>query len=154
MWRLLSAILTLLALPPVALSSLTLSLSETSNQFKRESKEVLEFPLFNDIAWNGGFSVTNVTLIDITVDRSLFDYCDLSLYTVDNVQGVLSYHNYHQGEGESEGRGRGWVAFMRGIDLVAGCPSTQSWTESYQRKWKSILVASIQGRVHISLFFL
>ncbi len=34
----------------------------------------------------------NLTLVDIHLDRNLFDYCDLSNYNMDSVRPLLRYH--------------------------------------------------------------
>ncbi len=49
-------------------------------------------PIWSDLAWREALNETGVTLINLTLNRSLFDYCDLSQYTREKIAPLLSAH--------------------------------------------------------------
>jgi arginine decarboxylase len=70
------------------------------------------------------FPDRNATLVDITVSRSLFDFCDLQHYSHESVRKLLEYHNVVRDGERDIGQ---WVAFLpigaKGDSLLTVCPT-------------------------------
>ncbi len=49
-------------------------------------------PIRNDIIWQTEIDEANFTLVNLALDRSLFDYCDLSRYTPQGIAPLLAAH--------------------------------------------------------------
>ena len=58
-----------------------------------EGERAIEMPLFSDLISRNTFAVTNLTVVDILLDRGVFDYCDLGSYNAQGVSNLLLLSN-------------------------------------------------------------
>ena len=67
-------------------------------------------PAYSMLKWNYAFKeVTNMTVIDLQLDQSVFDYCDLTQYTREGILPLLSIY-YNISEGDLEAGRMEWLA--------------------------------------------
>jgi hypothetical protein len=91
----------------------------------------------SDLEWIIDWYTENVTLVDFTRNRTLFDYCDLTQYTAEGIAPLLQASFHHPGSR--------WIAYTSKYrDLATDCPS-ESWADSYTLYWMNMLSGFIQS---------
>jgi hypothetical protein len=116
----------------------------------------LRMPLYSTIPWRDQFEpVYNATLINLLADRTIFDFCDLSSYSLSGIIPLLKHHGYHSDSGGknhanyTDGTNKKWIAFIPDtVTISRDCDKGNSWTTGWKMKWPRIgLAAEIQGKL-------
>ena len=96
---------------------------------------------YNELIWNPNFSVSNVSLVDIHYNISVFNYCNLNAYTSSGVERLLDAHHV-----PVNGT---WVAVlsMSYTEIVVDCMKVQdlSLEERYILYWGKLTSKYIQS---------
>ena len=95
---------------------------------------------YNTLPWNRKYTASNVALVDIFHNVSVFNYCDVNEYTQPGVERLLQAHHVPLNQS--------WVAVVPKYNIVSECMSINkdlSREERYILYWDKRLVKYIQN---------
>jgi hypothetical protein len=92
-------------------------------------------PVYADLLWRQKFSYRNMTIVSLLIDRAVFDYCNLAVYTRVGIAPLLSFHRVAEGSP--------YILYIGGKELTPLCP-VSSMDESYPKYWFGVLSYYIQ----------
>jgi hypothetical protein len=100
-------------------------------------------PIYNHLSyvldrWNVTGAVVNLLL-----DRSIFDYCDVDRYSKDSVLPLLAAHEIQLNDTDLHD---GWIAYLptNNITIATICPKTADWYPSLALTWPQVLASRLQ----------
>ncbi len=103
---------------------------------------------YSSLKWNMDFKYTDMPLVDICYDRNVFDYCDLTKYSIKGVESLL--HAHHINSTIASGK---WVAVISIYNLVIECMTKVSLSndDQYDLYWVKKYSKYIQstGKINI-----
>ena len=94
----------------------------------------------NYLPWNREYTASNVALVDLFHNVSVFNYCDVNEYTQPGVERLLQAHHVPLNQS--------WVAVVSNDNIGAECLNINkdlSREEMYILYWKKRLVKYIQN---------
>lgn len=99
-------------------------------------------PAYNILLWNPSFEESNLTIIDLQYDQSIFNFCDLSQYTPEGVLPLMeTYYNITQDDIDS---GLQWVALFYIYPECHSLDIIHNFLEAYILAWDDLLSLYIQ----------
>ena len=109
---------------------------ETTGLIQSERSSVF----YTFLPWNRDFTVSNVALVDIYNNVSVFNYCDVNEYTQPGVERLLQAHHVPLNQS--------WVAVVSKYNIVSECLDINkdlSREEQYILGWIKRLVKYVQS---------
>jgi hypothetical protein len=125
--------------PWLRLLSASLPLSSALLVFERNTSTPI--PLYGDLIWNENFNIENASLVNIMLDITTFDYCNLEQYSRESVSPLLELHNVDPATMR-------WIAYYDAQVYINVCRERveASWKDTYQFMWHMLLAPNMEGK--------
>jgi hypothetical protein len=124
---------------------LLLPLSCASLVYRTSTGREVTIPVYSDLMAPAHFEMHNLTVVDLTRDVGVFDYCDLSKYNPLDIQPLLRAHGI-TGD-KNNANNTKWIAYYKDLVVKGRCSqSRDDWrlSESVYYAWPSLFVYHIQ----------
>ena len=131
----------------IAFLLILLPLSGASLVYRTSTGREVTIPVYSDLMAPAHFDMHNLTVVDLTRDVSVFDYCDLSKYNPLDIQPLLQAHGIVNDDSKNDGNYTKWIAYYRAWDFSAECFHVKYWSWEYALyyTWPSLFVHHIQN---------
>jgi hypothetical protein len=128
-----------------------LPLSGASMVYTTSTGREVTMPVYSDLMAPAHFDMYNLTVVDLTRDVDVFDYCDLSKYNPLDIQPLLRAH----GITGNTANNTKWITYYKGWNIRSACSSRMyiSWDDTVIMRWNNLLVYHIQRAGALGHFF-
>ncbi len=103
---------------------------------------IIHIPLHSFLRSQEYFNVSEMPLVDVTFDITVFNFCALENYHNDSASKIklLEMHGITNASSP-------WVAYFNDKDFVTGCPNrySMSWSDSITLYWAPLLAKKVQA---------
>ena len=136
---------------PIYSLFLLLPLSGASLVYRTSTGREVTMPVYSNLLAPAHFDMHNLTVVDLTRDVGVFDYCDLSKYNPLDIQPLLRAH----GININNANNTKWVAYYNSYRMTSTCSSHDFWSWEYSLfySWPSLLVYHIQRAGAVGYLF-
>ncbi len=93
--------------------------------------------LYSTLKYREDFNISGASLVNLQIDRSVFDYCSLASYTLAGVQPLLDMYKVNTSAPNAT-----WVAFYNEYSITDNCKDKAS--ENFDLFWVQRMVKLVQ----------